>query len=733
MTTSPLFILYGSATGNAEHIAKDLAATYQTLLSNPDATTFFSSVICCELDHYKKKCESTWNEPPPEGQVKHGVLVVTSTTGNGDAPENASRFTRFVKRKTSVASQPLKHVAYAVLGLGDTNYDQFCNTGKVLDKKMAELGGTRICPIVCADEATGLEDAVDPWTATILAKITTACRGENADAAVSVTVTTQDSTAQEEKKMEPADEPVTKTTVLAKQPSSTLTSEGVNLVRAWLQENPIESVKLDTVAPKDTLPTVGAPRISSFVLQNEKSATTTEGTKSAESTDDEGDALLYTYHNPYPASLQSARYLTQTTTASGIADGSSVSHAVSTLRKCYPLDGDAAERNGKRVIEITLKVPDEGFAYEPGDAIGMVVENEADHVAWILDLLQQNHGLDASQYISLDDNEPRTVKQIVTQQMDLTWSALHHGHRRVLMALSQQATGDEKVVLEWMSSSQGEALFQKFVVEQRRSVIDLMKEFPSLQTMSLQTMVGILPPIAPRYYSITSSPLVTKNSLGIALAVVDYLTPSLKVAGIEHGCRRIGGLASQYLEGLATSWLSSSSSGATIPIFLKPNFEFRLPTSLQKPIVLIGPGTGVAPFVGFLQHRQVLSRATDVPAGSADLYFGCRHPDHDFLYQNEFETLKEGGTLTRFHTAFSREGANKVYVQDIMKQNSDVVRDLLLRQDASVYICGDGNHMAKAVQAALQSILEEELGDVAATDCLAQMKKDRRLVLDIWS
>ena len=89
-SSSPLFILYGSATGNAEHIAKDLAATYEALLQNPDVKRYFPSVVCYELDQFKKKCQSFWEQEPANETTKHGILVIVSTTGNGDAPENAS-------------------------------------------------------------------------------------------------------------------------------------------------------------------------------------------------------------------------------------------------------------------------------------------------------------------------------------------------------------------------------------------------------------------------------------------------------------------------------------------------------------------------------------------------------------------------------------------------------------------------------------------------------------------
>jgi sulfite reductase alpha subunit-like flavoprotein len=183
MTTqseSPLFILYGSATGNAKQIAKDLAAKYTSLLKNPDTDTYFPSVVCCELDQFKRKGRPVWDQEPTVPGTKHGVIVVTSTTGNADPPENAGRFVRFIKRKQGTGvdtPQPFRNCAFAVLALGDTNYDQFCYTGKLVDKKMQELGGTRFVKVACADEAVGMEDTVEPWIGSVLAQVTEACRG----------------------------------------------------------------------------------------------------------------------------------------------------------------------------------------------------------------------------------------------------------------------------------------------------------------------------------------------------------------------------------------------------------------------------------------------------------------------------------------------------------------------------------------------------------------------------
>ena len=148
-----------------------LQKTWRPIL--PTKAAGFVNVVCEALEKFKKYSKVWLQELP--NQQKHGIIIVTSTTGNGDAPENASRFVRYLKRKTTVDEQPFQHCAFAVLGLGDTNYDNFCATGKVVDQKLDQLGGTRAKPLGMADEATGLEDVVEPWTKSVVDDMVKAC------------------------------------------------------------------------------------------------------------------------------------------------------------------------------------------------------------------------------------------------------------------------------------------------------------------------------------------------------------------------------------------------------------------------------------------------------------------------------------------------------------------------------------------------------------------------------
>jgi len=218
----------------------------------------------------------------------------------------------------------------------------------------------------------------------------------------------------------------------------------------------------------------------------------------------------------------------------------------------------------------------------------------------------------------------------------------------------------------------------------------------------------------------------------------------------EFGARRIHGVTTRYLEELCApilSSISSSSSSSSCPlkIFQKPTEEFHLPANddLTKPLILIGPGTGIAPFIGFLTHRKALllehkkrdGNDTAANIGSVEVFFGCRHSDHDYLYQQELEAFQKDGVIDHLHTAFSRDGKKKEYVQNLMLDTTTISERLahtIVHKAGIVYVCGDGNHMARDVQATLAELL----GPTTCSDgkeYLETMKSDGRFVMDIWS
>lgn len=433
--------------------------------------------------------------------------------------------------------------------------------------------------------------------------------------------------------------------------------------------------------------------------------------------------------------------------------------------------------------------------------------NTPQSTLFVLSMLERNHGILPSQKISVDAAQPITVEQAIRSKIDLCSPI----KKKQLHLLSMHATDpEEERALRLLSGSCGMKgctnLYNRYVEEQHRTVVDILREFPSSQSITLEGLMGALPAIAPRYYSVCSSPLLDKQSvnnkynfhLKVAFSVVDYLTPP--IPEVANNRRRIGGLATRRLECVCSPYLSNQphtvmSSAARPPIvhiFPKPTHDFRLPANMTTPLVLIGPGTGIAPFIGFLSHRQAqvellesteaaemasegtwrggyeldredlalskgdtrgLNIAADYrsnyqKSGDIDLFFGCRHSDHDYLYQKELEDFKARGILTNVYVAFSRDGGNeKTYVQTLMKKDTRCGKRLIamiVDKAASVYVCGDGNAMGKDVQEAIVSLLatnlEEKGGCTDSNEAMDkaiayvdQMKKSGRFVLDIWS
>jgi len=810
---SSLFILYGSATGNAEQIAKDLAGKYEKMITDKNDACYFPSVVCCELDKFKKKCIPTWEDGSVlNGDIgqKHGVLVVTSTTGNGDAPENASRFVRYVKRKGTIDAMPFKHVAYAILALGDTNYDQFCETGKIIDRKMKELGGSRAQKTTCADEGTGLEQVVDPWMANIISVLSKRCEG-----AESVGKGTEEEKSDNSLPTKAIDKDLPKKTeTKATITKCTMGEPAVAVIKHLLGSNNVPKVAASL------LPSLGTS-LSSCQLYNEDETQERKSSRGLSLSELErltvssagSSNINYTINDPFESAIVGARYLTNTAlegvklasealACNNSGDTSTRANKIilaqDKLRGSFPLTGDNADKNGKRVIELKLSLPDDfTLEYQPGDSIGVAFSNSAVTVGFILDMLLKKHNIASTQKISMDSKKPITVEAAITDHIDLC-SPIKN--KRTLVALAQFATNTEEAdALKLLASKDptGQGLFKKYIDEQRMNVVDILSQFPSCQSITLEGLLSILPGIVPRYYSISSSPLGQKDSadfhLTVAFSVVDYMTPALSFGDGTNLQRRVGGLATTYLEAMCSPYLIGATDIDTnftidrVKIFPKPTADFRLPSNLSTPMILIGPGTGVAPFIGFLKHREAQLSAMDSTnvakevsegtwrggfdfeeedlsvskqdakglivgadfrgdqrLGNIALYYGCRHKEHDWLYKTEMESLNKNGVVRHLNVAFSRDSsASKSYVQDKLRADAESVSKMVLEEGATIYICGDGNAMAKDVQKTLVEIFAKKISrkdgesmEVAtekARGFLDELKARNKLLMDIWS
>ena len=239
-------------------------------------------------------------------------------------------------------------------------------------------------------------------------------------------------------------------------------------------------------------------------------------------------------------------------------------------------------------------------------------------------------------------------------------------------------------------------------------VIDFLTEHPSVR-FAAQEFVALLPKLQPRLYSIASSLKMFPEAVHFIVDVVKYK---------NHGRVR---------KGVCSTFLAERCSDSPAPIYPTAS-KFRLPEESDAPIIMVGPGTGVAPFRAFLQERAMTGAQ-----GKTWLFFGAQHEKSDFHYQEDFEKFMADGVLTRLDTAFSRDQAYKIYVQDRMTEAADELWKWL-REGAYFYVCGDAKRMAKDVDSALRQIVHEQggLSIEAASEYVEKLKNDKRYKRDVY-
>jgi methionine synthase reductase len=586
------------------------------------------------------------------------LLTVCSTTGNGDSPENADSFWRAVKKRT-LPKDLLSGLKFCVLALGDSNYDKFCFMGKAIDKRFSDLSATRVMDIFCADEATDLEEVVESWKLQSMQVF----QEMDADSLALESA----SKILEDLVLNPNDSP-----------------DSINET----QENPAmnESESDEAIVPCGVLnisEIVNHFGVSVDILTTPDSSLLPKSRKHNENSFEiilerrnQSDSELgkeWNVSKPFLASVNYAKWLTKPPELAGPL--------------CPSKTSESIWESTRDVILLDLNIHLSGILYQPGDSIAICVPNPEKLVNCVIERLQTTQpSLQKETWIRKSDGEELTLQELLSYRLDL----VSIPKKAVVLALADYCNDpNEANALRWVCAKgeTGKLLWKSMFEDQCVGVGELLALYPSCQP-SLHCLISLLSPLPPRAYSIATSPLLHPSSLSIAMSLVRYCCVS---GGYQSETNAIpteekssssplkvikrSGLCTSYLHHLLNRWLYPLSEAITtqpepplIRIFHKPSATFHLPGSVAPPLVLIGPGTGVAPFIGFLSHRAALERerkmsgedtctgmwrggyefsgTCDIPCegnmideflqlvvpGNVHLYFGCRS-EHDWIFR----------------------------------------------------------------------------------------------------
>eukprot|EP00475_Leptophrys_vorax_P037013 TRINITY_DN632_c0_g1_i2.p1 TRINITY_DN632_c0_g1~~TRINITY_DN632_c0_g1_i2.p1 ORF type:complete len:580 (+),score=164.51 TRINITY_DN632_c0_g1_i2:434-2173(+) len=578
--------------------------------------------------------------------------------------------------------------------------------GKSFDRILKKGGAKQFVESAFADEAVGLDSVVEPWRAHTLKALTEKfCGCQEAGNAI-----------------ESKDE--------------------INVLHRVVEPREVEGV------PRWRKPSASAKFCSSATVGSPARRSSGEDVYSSRFKITETEIVLrgYTPETPFLSEIKAAKYLT-------------------------------SEDSAKQVIHIELDLPFEnrGITYQVGDSIGIYCPNDIHVVEALLERLNISGDLQ----IQFEGDSKKQLPHIHTpcSILDAFLFCVD------LEAIPQKAflrilaeycidEADRQKLYDLCGKSKDCRQRYDEMVKQRPSLLQLLTWYPSCYP-DLMHLLESLPSLSPRYYSISSSPALYPTAMHIALTIVRYESSGVQRKGLCSSwlydlCvheklltpRSILGPACNRIDGAARR----DSHRIAVPVFIRKGKEFTLPSDSSKPIIMIGPGTGVSPFRAFVQHRSVqfkalknggacvgwwrgfeleldvkdddASEAETPRCGKAMLFFGCRKRTMDYLYGAEFEELELDRALDEFCVAFSREvEGHKVYVQDLLRQRAQEVYDLICVQNGYVFVCGDVSGMAKDVQNVFAEIIRDKsnVSDEEAKKVVFKMIQDKRYVQDIWN
>ena len=351
--------------------------------------------------------------------------------------------------------------------------------------------------------------------------------------------------------------------------------------------------------------------------------------------------------------------------------------------------------SNKETRHIEFLLDNFGEEYEVGDCLVVLPQNDPA----LVELLISTLGWDPGDQIQIsEDGDTISLEEALTSYFEIT-KLTRPLLQNAAAYFDNEALEDKVQDSEWI---------QNYI--EGRDFIDLLNDFPP-EELEPEDLYQILRKLPPREYSISSSYQSLPDEVHITVGAVRYNT---------HGRDRSGVCSVQFAERI--------QPGDTVPIYLKRNPNFKFPKDGDTPVIMIGPGTGIAPFRAHMQEREEYGYK-----GNTWLFFGDQHFTTDFLYQTEWQEWLKDGVLEKMNVAFSRDTDQKVYVQHRIAEHSKEFNEWL-EKGASIYICGDEKNMAKDVHQAIRNVLvkEQNLTEEDAESYLKQMKKDKRYQRDVY-
>jgi len=367
-----------------------------------------------------------------------------------------------------------------------------------------------------------------------------------------------------------------------------------------------------------------------------------------------------------------------------------------------------------RHIEIDIV---DKISYKTADNLAVLPVNQTHVIEAVASAFSYN--LDDTFYLrNKDDNKilqnfpsPCTIREYLQLYADLSTPL----RRSELKKLALFATKElDRAALLRLSSKEGKAEYQAKIQEPHIGFAEIVTRLCPSVMMPLEHLISIVPKLQPRYYTIASSSSTFPNSVHMTVAVVN----SKRDDGTEH-------------KGVCSNHLKDASEGEMVRCFVRPS-SFRLPADASIPILLIGPGTGIAPMRALLQERSH-QKSAGINVGSTILYFGCKHQSVDFLYRDELVEFEKEGVLSKLHTAFSRDQEQKEYVQHLIAKNCDEIWDLV-EAGVYIYICG-GVRMGSDVCDTIRDIIMKKKGGSTeeAKEFFKELQGEGRVVQELWA